>query len=90
MNSILQKLKKLFWLKRPIRSKPNSESKELTDHELSYIREKAECPYCGSKLLLGPCGGLSQNLFCENVDKTCGARFNIHGENAMYGGEYIC
>ena len=50
----------------------------LTCFEQRLFHDGPKCPDCGVKnLLAGPCGGLSQNVYCGNEE--CGSRFNEMG-----------
>jgi hypothetical protein len=50
---------------------------QLTPDEAAVFHE-AHCPDCGGGLLMGPCGGLSINIYCAN-ETTCGSKFNEMG-----------
>jgi hypothetical protein len=50
---------------------------DLSDPETETFRS-GKCPDCGTGLVVGPSGGLSQNMYCGN-DETCGSRFNEMG-----------
>lgn len=51
---------------------------DLTDEQLNWIARHnySCCPYCHGALYGGPSGGMSQNMYCENVD-TCNSAFNL-------------
>lgn len=74
------------WLRRqpskpeppPIKEERTSlKGEELTPFEVQYF-EELRCPDCGEqKLMKGPEGGLSINVYCGNED--CRSMFNVMG-----------
>lgn len=62
---------------KPTEERTFKNCEKLTLYEQGFI-EKNGCPDCGGdKLLIGPSGGLSQNIMCGN--QACGSRFNVMG-----------
>lgn len=62
------------WLRRKKAARSNKNGEKLTEWEDSFLCTQERCPDCKKgRLLAGPCGGLSQNIKCDN----CGSRFNF-------------
>lgn len=54
------------------------DGEKLTDDEVARLIA-GHCPDCeGDKLIEGPHGGLSINVYCGN-DVSCGSKFNFMG-----------
>ncbi len=45
------------------------------DEVFKFVRET--CPDCSGRLVDGPEGGGSMNVYCRDATRQCGSRFNI-------------
>jgi len=70
-----QEPRKLLW--HEVKRRTTQNGVQLTPQEFAIIGQ-CLCPDCGSKLLKGPEGGGSVNVYCAN-DKDCGSRYNLMG-----------
>ena len=66
--------RKKDWSKRTISAQLKEARRKDKTLKLECVR-KNKCPDCGTKgrILAGPCGGMAQNVKCDN----CGSEFNI-------------
>lgn len=62
--------------------------RDLTKPEFQHIMTTARCPYCNSELLVGPEGGASLNVYCENVDE-CNSAFNVSASPLIAAGQFL-
>jgi hypothetical protein len=56
----------------------NKDGEHLTQDEHDFVEKNRRCPDCETgQFLLGPEGGNSQNVRCDNPE--CGSEFNFMG-----------
>ena len=72
----------IAWVKKTFFRRSYLERESVTPTEAT-IFYKGKCPDCGAGLLVGPEGGLCQNVFCDS--DSCGSKFNYMGPFGIGG-----